>query len=149
MDILGIGAGEMIVIALIILVVAGPRRSTEWAREAGKYWRRFQLEWQKWQKMVGEVDLGPEGEEIAKVAHEIRKTTADFQRASSPNKLIGNTIATSTVILDPAKLAAKKAQKDAEKTNGTEPVAPPNPENPPTEDRYTAWKPAEDDPSSN
>ncbi len=146
MDILGIGAGEMLVIALVIMIVAGPRRSAEWAREAGKYLRQFQLAWQKMWSDV-KADLGPEGEEFVKVAHEFRKTTADIQRVSSPTNLVRQTIGTSDLILDPAKLAAK-AKKEIEKTNGPEP-APTAAENPPSEDRYTAWKPAGDEPDSN
>lgn len=142
MDILGIGAGEMLVIAVVIMIVAGPRRSAAWAREAGKYLRQFQLAWQKMWNEV-KTDIGPEGEELVKVAQEIRKTTADIQRVSSPTNLVRQSIGTSDIILDPAKLAAK-AKKEIEKTNGTEAVAP---ENPPSEDRYTAWKPAGDDPN--
>ncbi|MCQ3932427.1 MAG: hypothetical protein DPW16_18415 [Chloroflexi bacterium] len=142
MDILGIGAGEMIVIAVVIMIVAGPRRSAAWAREAGKYLRQFQLAWQKMWNEV-KTDIGPEGEELVKVAQEIRKTTADIQRVSSPTNLVRQSMGTSDIILDPAKLAAK-AKKEIEKTNGTEPTAS---ENPPSEDRYTAWKPAGDDPN--
>lgn len=144
MDILGIGAGEMLVIALVIMIVAGPRRSAAWAREAGKYIRQFQLAWQKMWSDV-KADIGPEGEEFVKVAQELRKTTTDIQRVSSPTNLVRQSLG-SDVILDPAKLAAK-AKKEVEngKPNGPEPATS---ENPPSEDRYTAWKPAEDDPNS-
>ncbi|MBI5931446.1 MAG: twin-arginine translocase TatA/TatE family subunit [Chloroflexi bacterium] len=141
MDILGVGAGEMIVIALVIMVVAGPRRSAEWAREAGKYLRQFQLAWQKMWNEV-KVDLGPEGEELMKAAQEIRKTTSDIQRVTSPRNLVGQTMSMGDV-LDPAKIAAK-AKMETNKTNGTEAAAS---ENPPSEDRYDAWKPAQDDPN--
>ena len=36
MDILGIGGGELVLIVLVMLVVAGPKRMIQWAYIAGK-----------------------------------------------------------------------------------------------------------------
>lgn len=135
MDIFGIGAGEMVVIVLVIVIIAGPRRSAAWAREAGKYLRQFQVAWQKMWNDV-KADLGPEGEEFVRTAQELRKTTADIRRVSSPTTLVRETMGMGD-ILDPAKIAAK-AKTEADKTNGAEASLP---ENSPSEDRYSAWKP--------
>jgi Tat protein translocase TatB subunit len=45
MNILGVGAPEIIIITLILLIVAGPRRMARWAYVAGRYMARLREMW--------------------------------------------------------------------------------------------------------
>lgn len=139
MDIFGVGAAELILIGLVIMVVAGPRRSAVWARQAGIYLRQFQQAWQNMWKDI-KTDLGPEGEELVKTAQELQKTASDFRRVASPRNLVGEGINLAEQ-LDPTKIKPKPS-KAANKTNGGSipEEAPATGENLP-EDRYNAWKP--------
>jgi Sec-independent protein secretion pathway components len=47
MNILGIGGPELILILLIMLIVAGPKRMIAWAYTLGKYIARFRRMWEE------------------------------------------------------------------------------------------------------
>lgn len=52
MNIFGIGGTELILIVLIMLVVAGPKRMLQWAYIAGKYLAQLQAVWRELMKGV-------------------------------------------------------------------------------------------------
>ncbi|MBN1287884.1 MAG: hypothetical protein JXB47_20970 [Anaerolineae bacterium] len=52
MDILGVGVPELIVVFLIMLVVAGPRRMTQWAFLAGRELRKLRGMWAEAKGMI-------------------------------------------------------------------------------------------------
>lgn len=47
MNIFGIGGAELVVVILIALVVAGPKRMTIWAYQAGKYVGKLRKQWEQ------------------------------------------------------------------------------------------------------
>jgi Sec-independent protein translocase protein TatA len=57
MDILGIGGAELVLIVLVMLVVAGPKRMIQWAYIAGKYAGQARRLWQETaEKLQAELD---------------------------------------------------------------------------------------------
>lgn len=57
MDILGIGGGELVLIVLVMLVVAGPKRMIQWAYIAGKYVGQARRLWAETaEKLQAELD---------------------------------------------------------------------------------------------
>jgi Sec-independent protein translocase protein TatA len=92
MDIFGVGAAELILIAILMLVVAGPKRSAQWARQAGLYLRKFR---QAWQQMMDDLqkDLGEEGRELLNTAQDLARTTVDVRRTVSPHNIVQKAMA--------------------------------------------------------
>jgi sec-independent protein translocase protein TatB len=86
MDIFGIGILEMLIICLVIVIVAGPKRSAIWARQAGLYFRQFRL---YVSQMMSEIEreVDPETRELMQVAREFRQTTKDIRQM--PRQVIG------------------------------------------------------------
>lgn len=119
MDIFGVGAAEIIVIGLLMLVIAGPKRSAIWAREAGRYLRQFR---EAWQNMMAELqkDMGEDGKELMNMAQEIGKTAADARRLVNPHAIVGTAISASE----------KMEQKSGEAASSAKP---------PSSERYGAW----------
>lgn len=124
MDILGIGAGELVLIALLMLVIAGPKRSAMWAREAGQYLRKFR---QTWQTMMDELnkEIGDDGKEFMNAAQEIAQVANDFRRAANPKQIVQKAL-TAAEKSDPQPHPATESQPAAE--NGSS-----------TAGRYGAW----------
>lgn len=88
MEIFGIGAAEMIIIGLVIVLVAGPRRSALWARELGRYVSQFR-------SYVNELldefqtELGPDGREFMDAARELRQNANEIRQITSPRQSLG------------------------------------------------------------
>ena len=134
MELFGVGAMEILVVALLLLIVAGPKRSAEWAREAGRYVSQMRL---MWQRMMQDLrnEMGEDADELVKTAQQIRKTALDVKKATSPKK-----IAETTVKL--AEHADRKSRQVAEATNGNGATAPTTVTD---SERYSAWQPKSSD----
>lgn len=156
MDLFGIGAAELIVIGLVILVIAGPQRSAAWARQAGIYLRQFQ---QAWSKMMDEFrkELGPEGEQFTKAAQEITRTASQVRQAVSPN-IVGKAnrlVEKAATDSQQAALGPLSSSANGDENAGNEtqakfsawlPAGSPAAESTPKEataeeERFSAWKP--------
>lgn len=126
MEIFGIGTAEFLLVALLILIIAGPRRSAVWAREAGRYVRQFRV---AWQKMMDEMtkDLGEDGQQIRKAAQDFQRVTSDIRRATSAPNLVGEAVKIAERV-EQNRQPAATAPSDAnlEQTNGS--------------NRYSAWQ---------
>jgi Sec-independent protein translocase protein TatA len=89
MDLFGIGVPEMIIIGLVIVLVAGPRRSAIWAREIGRYVGQFR-------EYVGELmkefedELGQDGKEFVDAAREIRNTANEVRNLARPGQQLSS-----------------------------------------------------------
>lgn len=89
MDIFGIGVPEMIIICLVIVLVAGPRRSAIWAREVGRYVSQFR-------EYVGQLmkefedEIGTDGKEFVDAAREIRNTANEVRNLTRPGQQLSS-----------------------------------------------------------
>jgi Sec-independent protein translocase protein TatA len=131
MEIFGVGAAEILVIALLLLIVAGPKRSAEWAREAGRYVSQIRTIWQRMMQDLRN-EIGDDADEIVKTAQQIRKTAFDVKKATSPKKIAETTV----------KLAEHVERKNrdvpTDATNGNGSTAPVTITD---SERYSAWQP--------
>ncbi len=126
MDILGVGAAELLLIGLLILIVAGPKRSVEWARIAGEYVYKLR---QMWQKMMQDLrsEMGEDADVFVRTAEEIQRTTSSVRNATSPRNVVGKALQASET------LAAQK-----QRTN-PQPDAPKQENGVAEASRYAAW----------
>ena len=130
MEIFGVGAMEVVVVALLMLIVAGPKRSAEWAREAGKYVRQMRLIWQRMMQDLRN-EMGDDANELVKTAEQLRQTALDIRKATSPTKLAETSMKL-------AEHADRRKQGTLEASNGNG-AAPSN--TVADSERYSAWQP--------
>lgn len=125
MDIFGIGAAELIIVALLTLIVAGPKRSAEWARQAGVWLGQLR---DLWQRMMADLreEIGDDADEILKTAEEFSRTTNDFRQQTSVRNLAGR--AMNMAESSARKKPTSSAEPTAASQNGTD-----------NSDRYNAW----------
>lgn len=139
MDIFGIGALEVLVIGLLMLIVAGPKRSAQWARIAGEYLHKLR---QMWNRMMQDLrnEMGEDADVFIRSAQEIQRTASEVRNATSTRNVVGRAMQASET------LAANKAQNPPseapKQSNGAD-----------ADSRYEAWtKPTintnNDDPES-
>lgn len=123
--IFGVGIGEMIVIALTILVIGGPTRSREWARQAGRMLFRLRSEFNKVMANL-EKELGPDGKELLDTSRQLGKGIQEIRSTVDPRRAIGS--------LDKM---VKDSIKEPEVPKIEAPAKPPTEENNP----FSAWIP--------
>ena len=84
--IFGVGLWEMILIALVLMIVGGPRNTVKWAREAGRMTRQFQI---AWHKLTADLtkELDDETREILTAGRDLATQTKKLATASSPKSL--------------------------------------------------------------
>lgn len=151
MDIFGIGAAELVIICLVILIVAGPKRSALWARQAGTYFRQFRLAWQEMMRDMQD-QMGEETKEIVRAAQDLRNEVNQIRRVADPQQILGKSMMNE--IKSPRQLSAPRTNNGAtneSSDNGSRYGAWQFPSSPsvsaeddtPSEDRYDAWKPSE------
>lgn len=109
MDIFGIGVPEMVIICLVIVLVAGPRRSAIWAREVGRYVSQFR-------EYVGQLmkefedEIGTDGKEFVDAAREIRNTANEVRNLTRP----GQQLSSLTKLVEDMEPVNKKPEKNPE-----------------------------------
>lgn len=122
MEILGVGAAEVVVVALLMLIVAGPKRSAEWARQIGIYVGKMR---EMWNRMMADLrsEMGDDADELLKTAQEFQRTAADFRQQTSVRNVAGKAISL-------AEKSAAKSPNQAQKpsSNGNS-----------DSERYSAW----------
>ena len=126
--IFGVGIGEMIIIALAILVVGGPTRSREWAREAGRILFKLRSEIAKVMSNL-EKELGPEGKEIMDTTRQLNKGVSEMRSLADPRRIAAQA---DKLIKDTADLAKPTLVKS------DTPITPPQPEE---NNPLAAWLP--------
>jgi Sec-independent protein translocase protein TatA len=126
MDFFGIGAAEIIIICLVIIVVAGPKRSALWARQLGALIRKWRTTWQE--AMAGlQQNLGAEGEELMKATKELRDSLGELRGSVSPARRMVNSL-------------LQEIEAPLPNDNGTKPVTSQSPQSS-SDQRYQAWLP--------
>jgi sec-independent protein translocase protein TatB len=147
MNILGVGPAELIVILIIMLVVAGPKRMIEWAYQAGKYAAQLRAMFQETMDAFHK-ELAQSGIDMPKDLTKL--PTGRFDIVSEAAKVINSELAETSAALNSTLTT----------TPTTPPAAPPSPpaapETPTTPDsethtattddeqstRYDAWTPS-------
>jgi sec-independent protein translocase protein TatB len=87
MDIFGIGFPEMIIIGLVIVLVAGPERSKEWARQLGLMLVQFR-DFANEQMDELKKDLEPEEKEFIETAFQVRREVNQITKFSNPRQAV-------------------------------------------------------------
>ncbi len=82
MNILGVGPGELAVVFIIMLVVAGPKRMVQWAYTAGRYTAQLRAMFQETLNAV-QKELAESGLDIRKDLPNIPTGRIDFVREAS------------------------------------------------------------------
>jgi len=129
MEIFGVGAAEILVVALLLLIVAGPKRSAEWAREAGRYVSQIRMIWQRMMQDLRD-EIGEDANEIIKTAQQIQKTALDVKKVTSPKKIAETTVK----LAEHADQKHREAATESANGNGSAPRAT-------DYKRYGAWQP--------
>lgn len=89
--IFGVGLPEMLIIALALFIVGGPRNTAKWARELGVWARKAR---QAWSQVVTEMEheLGPEGKEVLDAARELGKGVNDMRSMNPTRRAMNETL---------------------------------------------------------
>src|SRR5258708_32354801 len=82
MNILGVGPGELAVVFIIMLVVAGPKRMVQWASPTGRYTAELRAMFQETLNAV-QKELAESGLDIRKDLPNIPTGRIDFVREAS------------------------------------------------------------------
>ncbi|RMF30299.1 MAG: hypothetical protein D6759_12200 [Chloroflexi bacterium] len=79
MDILGVGPAELLFILILAIIVLGPERTVEVAREAGRLYRMWSRRWQTdWEELSQEFH-----QELEQVQQEVEKVRQETEREIS------------------------------------------------------------------
>jgi Sec-independent protein secretion pathway components len=159
MNILGIGGPELILILLIMLIVAGPKRMIAWAYTLGKYIARFRRMWEETVDVL-QKEFDEAGVDI-KVPREL-PTRANLNRQAG--KALSSLTQPVQDVLDEVRgelaetkeAASATARKAAETTSGngsaaaSRTVSPPPPTAPsggprPRTDSFGTWSRSDDE----
>jgi sec-independent protein translocase protein TatB len=136
----GIGLWELLMIAVIALVVLGPRQMIRMSRKAGEYARQFRSLWEQWsvvlQKELGALDG-------TNVVHEVSQEIQGLKSEMQKSLQALQSEATTATTIAPPTTASPVIPSPPPPTNGEAATTPPdtNPTSskPPTQPSYSAW----------
>jgi Sec-independent protein translocase protein TatA len=154
MNILGVGPAEVIVIFILMLVVAGPKRMIEWAYHIGRYTAQLRAMFQETMNAI-QKELSESGLDVSK---DLAPVTKSFDIVSEAAKVINSEVssATSSISSMPTPTATSTPTPTPSESataitgdNGTPPAtAPttgadvkPDDQKPPEKPRYDSWTP--------
>ena len=122
MNIFGVGGAELVLIIIIMLVVAGPKRMIRWAYVIGQYVGKFRILWEQMVDVLqDEVDAAgldvkipkeiPTKQSLAKTATELIKPYAETleKTADEVRKPIQETISETNKVVADAKAKTETA----------------------------------------
>jgi Sec-independent protein translocase protein TatA len=84
--ILGIGLPEMVIIAIVLLIVGGPKNSYRWARQLGQWVRQINLYLAGVTKQL-EREMGPDGQELINTVQQLRQPISLIRDANRPQSV--------------------------------------------------------------
>lgn len=89
--IFGVGLSEMLIIALALFIIGGPKNTAKWARELGVWVRKAR---QAWSQVIAEMEteLGPEGKEVLDVARELGKGVNEMRGMNPTRRAMNETV---------------------------------------------------------
>jgi sec-independent protein translocase protein TatB len=111
MNFLGVGPGELLVIFIIALVVAGPKRMIQWAYQIGRYTARIRAMAQETMNAV-QKELAASGLDVTKDLSNLQNTKFDVMKEVSK-------------IIDPALTLPTVEAPDQAQPAASAPSAPP------------------------
>ena len=131
MNILGVGPGELAVVFIIMLVVAGPKRMVQWAYTAGRYTAQLRAMFQETLNAV-QKELAESGLDIRKDLPNVPTGRIDFVREASK-------------IINPPASAADNAEQPAatpdSNTSPAQSTAPAESNDSSEKPKYDSWLP--------
>lgn len=149
--IFGVGLPEMLIIALVLFIVGGPKNTVKWAHELGVWARKAR---ESWSKVVAEMEqeLGPDGKEVFDTARELGKGAREMRHMNPLKNAVNETLRLTEKSIDADEVEAPPQVKTPVLTSSaTSPVstAPAAPKNgtssngasESTENKYPAWLP--------
>jgi Sec-independent protein translocase protein TatA len=138
--IFGVGLPEMLIIALVLFVVGGPKNSAKWARELGRMVRQVRLAWAEMMADL-EKEMGPEGKELMDAARELGQGAREVTSMGRPSRLIGDTMR----MVESATDINADEPKPADSAEKPPVAAPAQADTAPSTNgkKYTAWLPPE------
>lgn len=159
MNILGLGPAELVMILLIMLVVAGPKRMAQWAYVAGQLFAQVRVMWQDMMGIVQE-ELQEAGME-PEVMDTLRKLSSNTRSLRGASRQLTQSVNEQTrkqldqMFTPDAKPAKQESPPPQSGGNGAaapeapaesplEPPAESPPADPPADEspkRYDAWTP--------
>lgn len=139
--IFGVGLAEMVLIALAILIIGGPRNAAKWARDLGKMMAQFRKMWQEMMKEL-EKELGEDGKELMTATRELQQNVNQLRNATNPvnisrqaNKLLKETTAPITKAIDETKAELNQPVVFPSPPDADAPLG----DTPTTNGRYSDW----------
>lgn len=85
MNFLGVGPAELVIILILLLVVAGPKRMVQWAYVAGQYVAQLRAMWQEASRMVQqELEQAGIEPEVIDTLKELSNNPRQLQRRANP-----------------------------------------------------------------
>ncbi len=145
MNILGVGPGEVLVVLILMLIVAGPKRMIQWAYYVGRYTAKMRTMFQETMNVI-QKELAESGVEVPKELAELQKSGFDIVREAS--KVINaepSSAAPSPSTpppassVEPKPAAAPPAEPDPSATPGPTPGNDSNSQSDSDKPRYDAW----------
>jgi sec-independent protein translocase protein TatB len=156
MNILGVGPAELIVVLIIMLVVAGPKRMVQWAYQIGRYTAQLRAMFQETMNAI-QKELSDSGLDVTKDLPSIPKS---FDIVSEASKVINSEVASATTAVNstlsgtttsatpstPTTPAVSTTSAETPPDNTAKPASstPANGTEPKTDDekpRYDSWLP--------
>lgn len=156
MNILGVGIPELLIVLLIMLVVAGPKRMIQWAYVFGQYTAKLRAMWQETSTMLRKelADAGIEPEVVDTIGQFANPRSRNTALTSQVNKLVDDMKKPVEESLQPVSDTLKAVEQDVQQAATlapaqTETQTPASDETTPapttdtqnTAGRYNAWKP--------
>jgi sec-independent protein translocase protein TatB len=96
MNILGVGPFELILVLIIMLVVAGPKRMVQWAYEIGRYTAQLRAMFQETMNAV-QKELSESGLDVRK---DIPQMTKSFDIVSEAARVINTEVSSATTAIN-------------------------------------------------
>lgn len=148
MNLLGVGPGELVVVFVIMLVVAGPKRMIQWAYQIGRYTARMRAMVQETMNAI-QKEVAASGLDVTDVTKELASLqNAKFDVMKEVSKIVDPALTSPAV--EPPASAQPAASVAAAPTQLAAPASPAEPktdsqtetQNDDQTPRYGPWTPS-------
>jgi sec-independent protein translocase protein TatB len=119
MNILGVGPAELIVVLIIMLVVAGPKRMVQWAYDIGRYTAKMRAMFQETMNAV-QKELNESGLDVRK---DLPSVTKSFDIVSEASRVINSEVSNVTTAINAPSPSPTSSTTPAEPTKSETPAA--------------------------
>lgn len=147
-NILGVGVPELILIFLLMITIAGPKRMIKWAYELGKYTAKFRAMFQetmdafKRELDANDLDLSKDVKELSKLASSVSTPLPRFDIVKEANKVVNESDKSSAKSAESTK-SASSADSTSNSTDAAASNSNSNSDSTVSDDqpRYDSWQP--------